>query len=145
MIDRARTLCLLLVLCLTLTGCPQLLPVIQGVMNVAQWVGSVIEVADQSQKNWFALNPSQGKQLEVEQAVLRARKALAALNSVAIASKSLDEKDLVAARAELIQAYKDLEALLASLSAPTQPGMKPLDPPRIVESARVEAALGENL
>lgn len=129
------------ILCCTLMGCPELLPVIQGALNAAQWVGSVIEVADQSQKTWFALNPDAAKQIEVERAVFRTRKALAALNGIALASKSLDDKDYVEAKKELVEAYKALEALFLSLNVPIQPGMKAMDPPRVVESARVEAAL----
>lgn len=129
------------VLCLTLTGCPELVPVIQGALNAAQWIGSVIEVADHSQKRWFDVNPDVPKQIEVEQAVLRARKALAALNGIALASKSIDDKDYVAAKKELVEAYKALEALFLSLNVPIQPGMKAMEPPRIVEAARIEAAL----
>lgn len=143
MIRKLKVLCLLACMCLTLTGCPQLLPVIQGAMNVAQWVGSVIEVADHSQKSWFSMSPNKDEQLKVELAVFRARKALAALNGVALAAKSVDDRDVAAAKAELLQAYKDLEALFLSLSVPVQPGMKPMTPPRIVESARIEAALAE--
>lgn len=125
------------------TGCPGFLPVMQGVINAAQWVGSVIEVADHSQRTWFSLNPDTQKQIAVEAALLRARKALAAMNAVALASKSLDDNDVVKARAELVEAYKALEVLFLSLSVPLQPGMRAMDPPRIVESARVEAALKE--
>jgi hypothetical protein len=128
---------------LFLTGCPQLLPALQGAMNVAQWVGSVIEVADHSQKSWFKLNPNDGEQAKVEAAMYRSRKALAALNGIALASKSIDEQNLVAARKELLDAYKELEALFLSMNVPVQPGMKPMKAPRIVESARIEAALVE--
>ena len=123
------------------SGCPGFVPVAQGVLNAAQWIGSLIELADQSQRGWFSVSPDQGKQLEVERALLRARKALAAMNAVALASKSLDDNDVVKARAELVEAYKALEVLFLSLSVPVQPGMKALEPPRIVESARVEAYL----
>lgn len=132
-----------LVLCLTLTGCPELVPVIQGALNAAQWIGSVIEVADQSQRTWFTVNPDTPKQIEVERAVFRARQALAALNGIALASKSIDDKDYVAAKKELVEAYKALEALFLSLNVPIQPGMKAMEPPRIVEAARIEAALKE--
>lgn len=127
--------------CLFLTGCPQLVPVIQGALNAAQWVGSVIEVADQSQKTWFTVNPDTPKQIEVERAVFRARQALAALNGIALASKSLDDKNYLAAKKELLEAYKALEALFLSLNVPIQPGMKAMEPPRVVEAARIEAAL----
>lgn len=127
--------------CLFLTGCPQLIPVIQGALNAAQWVGSVIEVADRSQKTWFELNPDAAKQIQVEQAVFRARKALAALNGIALASKSIDDKDFLAAKKELVEAYKALEVLFLSLSVPIQPGMKAMEPPRVIESSRIEAAL----
>jgi hypothetical protein len=118
------------------------MPVVQAVMNASQWVGSLLEVADQSQRAWFSVNPDVQKQLEVERAVLRARKALAALNAVAIASKSADDGDLVKAKADLIRAYRELEQLLLSLQVEVKPGMKAMEPPRITEAARVEAALG---
>ena len=124
-------------------GCPQLVPVAQGVMNAAHWIGSIIEVADQSQKTWFNVNPDLPKQIEAERAVFRARKALAALNGIALATKSLDDKDLISAKAELVEAYKALEVLFLSLSVPIQPGMKAMDPPRIVDAVRVEAALAD--
>lgn len=129
------------VLSMFLMGCPQLIPVAQGVMNAAHWIGSIIEVADQSQKNWFSVNPDTAKQLEAEQAIFRARKALVALNGIAIATKSIDDKDLVSAKKELIEAYKAIEALFLSLSVPLQPGMKPMQAPQLVGSDRIEAAL----
>lgn len=128
-------------LCAFLAGCPQLMPIVQGAINAAHWVGSIIEVADQSQKTWFSLNPDMPKQIEVEQAVFRTRKALAAMNGVALAAKSVDDKDLGSAKKELLEAYKALEALFLSLNVPLQPGMKAMEPPRVTESARVEAAL----
>ena len=136
---------ILAIVCMSLflTGCPQLLPALQGAMNVAQWVGSVIEVADHSQKSWFKLNPNESEQAKIEAALYRSRKALAALNGIALASKSIDEQNLVAARKELMDAYKELEALFLSLNVPVQLGMKPMTPPRIVEPSRIEAALAE--
>lgn len=130
-------------LSLTLAGCLQLMPAIQGAMNVAQWIGSVIEVADHGQKSWFKLNPNEGEQARIEAAMYRSRKALAALNGIALASKSIDEQNLSAARKELVDAYKELETLFLSLNVPVQPGMKPMTPPRMVQSARIEAALAE--
>ncbi len=130
-----------LLLSVFLVGCPQLVPIAQGVMNAAHWIGSIIEVADQSQRTWFGVNPDTAKQIEAERAVFRARKALAALNGIALATKSVDDKDLVVAKKELVEAYKALEALFLSLNVPIQPGMKAMDPPRIVESGRVEQAL----
>lgn len=138
-----KKIALIAVLSLFLMGCPQLVPVAQGVMNAAHWIGSIIEVADQSQKTWFNVNPDLPKQIEAERAVFRARKALAALNGIALATKSLDDKDLISAKAELVEAYKALEVLFLSLSVPIQPGMKAMDPPRIVEAVRVEAALAD--
>lgn len=140
---KARTFGSVLMLSVFLGGCPGFLPVMQGVMNAAQWIGSVLEVADHSQRTWFSLNPDQGKQIAVEAALLRTRKALAAMNAVALASKSLDDNDVAKARAELVEAYKALEVLFLSFNVPLQAGMKAMDPPRIVESARVEAALKE--
>lgn len=132
-----------LALCLFLAGCPSFLPAIQGAINVAQWVGSIIDVADDSQKSWFKLNPNGSEQEKVEIAMFRARRALSALNGISLASKSLDEQNVVAARKELVDAYRDLEALFLSMNVPVQPGMKPMKAPRIVESARIEAALVE--
>lgn len=140
---KARTFGAVVMLSMFLSGCPELIPVMQGVMNAAQWIGSVIEVADHSQRTWFTLNPDAQKQIAVETALLRVRKALAAMNSVALASKSLEDNDVAKARAELIEAYKAVEVLFLSLNVPLQPGMKAMEPPRIVESARVEAALKE--
>lgn len=127
--------------CLFLAGCPQLVPVVQGALNAAQWIGSVIEVANQSQRTWFEVNPDVPKQIETERAILRARQALVAMNGVAVASKSVDNQDLVKAKKDLIEAYRALEALFLSLNVPIQPGMKAMEPPRVVEAARIEAAL----
>lgn len=139
---KTRAFVPVVVLSVFLGGCPGgFLPIFQGVLNAAQWVGSVIEVADHSQRTWFSLNPDQGKQIAVEGSILRVRKALAAMNAVALATKSLDDNDVVKARADLVEAYKALEVLFLSLNVPLQPGMKAMEPPRIVESARVEAAL----
>jgi len=138
-----KNLVVIAAFCLFLTGCPQLVPVLQGAMNAAQWIGSIIEVADDSQKRWFGLNPDLPKQIEAEQAVFRARKALVAMNGIALATKSVDDKDYVSAKKELLEAYKALEALFLSLSVPVQPGMKVMEPPRIVEADRVRAALAE--
>jgi len=132
-----------LALCLFLAGCPSFLPAIQGAINAAQWVGSIIDVADDSQKSWFKLNPNGSEQEKVEIAMFRARRALSALNGLALASKSVDEQNMVAARRELLDAYKNLEALFLSLSVPLQPGMKAATPPKIVQESRVESALAE--
>lgn len=131
----------ILALSLFTAGCPQLVPIIQGAMNAAQWIGSIIEVADHSQRSWFAANPDLEKQIQMEAALLRARKALAAMNAVAVAAKSADDGNLVKAKADLIEAYKALEQLFLSLSVPLQAGAKVAEPPRITESDRVEAAL----
>lgn len=130
-------------LLVTLTGCPQLIPVIQGALNAAQWVGSVLEVADQSQRAWFGVNPDASKQQEIESSILRARRALAAMNGIAVATKSANDGDLVQAKKDLVKAYKEVEALFLALNVPIQPGMKPMTPPRVVESARIEAALAD--
>jgi hypothetical protein len=65
------------------------------------------------------------------------------LNGISLASKSLDEQNVVAARKELVDAYRDLEALFLSLSVPLQPGMKAATPPKIVQASRVESAFAE--
>lgn len=132
-----------LALCLFLAGCPSFLPAIQGAINAAQWVGSIIDVADDSQKSWFKLNPNGSEQEKVEIAMFRARRALSALNGISLASKSLDEQNVVAARKELVDAYRDLEALFLSLIVPLQPGMKAATPPKIVQASRVESAFAE--
>jgi|GEM_PF-2829201 len=126
---------------LFLTGCPALIPVIQGAMNAAQWVGSILDVADQSQRRWFSVNPDVAKQAEIEQALFRAKRALSAMNGIAVAAKSADDGDMVRTKRELVAAYKEVEALFLALNVPIHPGMKPMEPPRMVESGRVEAAL----
>lgn len=138
-----KKLVTVLVFVVFLVGCPSIVPVAQNVLKAVAFVSSVLDNAQQTSRTWFELYPDDGRQAQINAAIQRARQAAETLRAVAQASKSASEDDVRAARTDVLIAYQELEALFGTIKVEPKPGMKAATPPRIVESARVEAALKE--
>lgn len=129
---------------LVLTGCASLLPALAKIAQGAQWLGTVIDVADSGANAYFARHPNAEREQRVDAAVRRARIALAALDASLAASKGDDN-----ARSEALKAYTELRSLLADLgvlSATPPDGGAETDAPEpeplvLPEPNAIEAAL----
>lgn len=95
-----KRIVLLLVLC---AGC-QLLPALAA---GASWLGSLLDVAEAGATAFDRRHPSVERSEKIAQGVLVARKALAALDAAIAAGE-----DPANARAEALQAYAELRAML---------------------------------
>ena len=103
---------LIVFLVLMLSGCSGWLPkVAQG----AQWLGSVIEIADAGADAYFARHPNQDQEIEVDTAVRHAKQALAALDAAYATVDALDHEDVKTARTAAVKAYSELRDLLSGL------------------------------
>ena len=103
-------------LALASTGCQSLLPVLAKMGQASQYLGSVINVAEDGARAYFARHPSQEREAAADRAIRRARLALAALDAALTAS---DPKQRAAARTEALKAYSALRALLDSFGVLT--------------------------
>lgn len=110
----------LLALVLTLTGCSGALAALRGVSEGAQWVGTLVDVAESGSDAYFRRHPSLEREARVDAAVRRARASLAALERLlALGDAAAREEDVTAARSEALAAYGELRSLLAELGVLT--------------------------
>lgn len=115
-----------------LSGCAGLLPALAKASQGAQWLGTVIQVADAGSDAYFARHPNQANEQQVEQALYQAKQALSALDAVYATVDALDNEDVTQARTEAVKAYSELRDLLADLgilSATPPPGGAESDAP----------------
>lgn len=123
----------LLVLCvLPLSGCAGVLPALAKAAQGAQWLGSIVEVADAGASAYFARHPSLEREQRVNAAVKRARLALAALDAALATADAAANEDAARAKQEALAAYADLRALLVEfgvLSATPPAGGAEADAP----------------
>jgi len=103
------------VLALGLLGCAQLLPLLAQAAQGAQWIASVVDVAEGGAEAYFARHPSQGAHDTVRASVRRSRAAIAALNAAAAAGDAADAGELGRARDSALDAYRELYATLEGL------------------------------
>jgi hypothetical protein len=111
-------------LLVALSGCSLLPALVQG----AQWLGTVIDVADSGADAFFARHPSLEAESKVDAHMHRARLALAALDAALAAGG-----DTTKARAEALASYAALRTLLADLgvlSATSPAGGAETDAPK---------------
>lgn len=106
---------LLVLLALSLTGCASLLPALAKASQAAQYLGTVIDVADSGADAYFARHPNHEREHKVDAAVRDARKALAALDAVLATGEAASADDKARARVEAFKAYAALRDLLDSL------------------------------
>lgn len=109
----------LLALVLTLTGCSGALAALRGVSEGAQWVGTLVDVAESGSDAYFRRHPSLEREARVDAAVRRARASLAALERLLALGDAAAREDVTAARSEALAAYGELRSLLAELGVLT--------------------------
>lgn len=109
----------LLALVLTLTGCSGALAALRGVSEGAQWVGTLVDVAESGSDAYFRRHPSLEREARVDAAVRRARASLAALERLLTLGDAAAREDVTAARREALAAYGELRSLLAELGVLT--------------------------
>jgi len=102
-------------LVLPLSGCASLLPALTKAAQGAQWLGTVVDVADKGADAYFARHPSLDNERRVDAAVRRARLALAALDAVLATAEAASSEDTARAKQDALAAYADLRALLVEL------------------------------
>ncbi len=103
------------ILACALLACSGLLPALARVAQGAQMVGSVLDVAEAGSTAFFNRHPSMDDEQRVTVAIRATRSALAALDGAIAAADALDDGDVVKARAELLETYKELRKLLAEI------------------------------
>lgn len=103
---------------LLVAGCAGLLPALQAVAQGAQWLGSAIDVAEGGCGSYFDRHPSPENEPRAEQAIARARRALAGLNAALAAGAHAEQADVSGAAQEARRAYAELHALLTALGVP---------------------------
>lgn len=99
-----RALCLVFVL--SVCGC---LPLAK-VAAAASWLGSVLDAAEAASVVYHQRHPSMEREQAFAVALKRARLAVVAMKGAALAGS---ESDAVAARKEVLEAYRALRELLA--------------------------------
>lgn len=100
-------------------GCSSLPAALTAATQGAQWIGSLIDVAESGSQVYFARHPSMDAQGKVNVAVQRARTALAALDHALAAAEGAQNEDVGEARREALAAYQELRALLEDLGVLT--------------------------
>lgn len=101
---------ILLICTLITSGCAGLLPALQAAAQGAQYVGSLLDVADAGTSAYLARHPNDSDAGDIAVALRAARSALAAYDEAIAAGRNLD-----AARSALLSAYDDLRGLLDRL------------------------------
>jgi hypothetical protein len=103
--------------------------VISQVAQGAQWLGSLLDVADAGQRAYFDRHPSIEGEPRVAEAITRSRLALATLDHALAAGSAEDQ---ATARREAVAAYEALRKLydeLGVLDARPSPGGPETDAP----------------
>lgn len=110
-----RRLALLVAVVALSSGCAGALKALQVANIAADYLTSVVELADTGQEAYFARHPNLDAQNRVGVAMLSTRRALAAYQAASAAVSAGDAGDTKAARAAALEAYGELRALLDEL------------------------------
>lgn len=94
------------------SGCPAVLSALAAASQVAQTVGSFVDVADDGASAYFARHPNLDAQRRVDAALLAARRAVAAYHAAASAVSEADAGNVPAAKAAALAAYSELRGVL---------------------------------
>ncbi len=114
-----RRFALVCALLLAMPGCGGAWPsIIAGAMQGAQWLTSIIDVAEGGSARFFARHPHRANKAEVDDAIHRARQAAAALNGALTAAEAVEAGDVDKAKGEALAAYAALVKLLDGLGVP---------------------------
>ena len=106
---------LIVLLSLSLSGCSSLLAALTKAQQGAQYLDTVISVAEAGADTYFARHPSLDNERKVDVAVRRAKSALAALNAALAVAEATNDEDVERARAEALVTYAELRKLLGDL------------------------------
>ena len=97
------------------TGCAAFRSALEAVSEVSrasQWVASVVDVAEDGSRAYFARHPSPERQGDVSVAVEAARRSLAILNGLLAGADAVDRGDVQEARRRALEAYAALYDML---------------------------------
>lgn len=103
---------LLVAVVIACSGCPAVLSALAAASQVAQTVGSFVDVAESGSAAYFDRHPNLDAQRRVAAAVMAARRAIAAYDAAANAVSEADAGNLPAAKAAALEAYSELRATL---------------------------------
>jgi hypothetical protein len=106
---------LLLLGVFTLSGCAGVLDALVKTAQGAQWIGTVVDVAEAGAEAYFDRHPNLEDSRRVEAATRRTRSALAALDALLAVADAAGEGDVERAKQEALKAYAELRSLLAEL------------------------------
>lgn len=95
-----------------LLGCPAFWALLPKIAQGAQWVGTVLDVAEAGSQAYLARHPNQATEAQVVAALRNAKNALAAFNAAIAAAESADDQNLVQTRQRALEAYEQLRILL---------------------------------
>ena len=110
---------LIVLLALSSAGCASLLPALAKAAQGAQWIGTVIDVADAGSSAYFARHPNLESERKVDDALRASQGALAALNAALASAEAATDEDVVKARSEALKAYNELYKVLSDLGVLT--------------------------
>ena len=113
---------LLLVLALSLCGCPGFLSALGKVAQGAQYLGTVVDVAAAGADAYFARHPNREASDTVDEALYTARTSLQALDAILAMGDAATREDLATAKAGAMRAYIALRQLLDQLGVLTGTG-----------------------
>ena len=104
---------LLLVICTS--GCAALPAIIQGVGLGAQYLSSLVDVAETGSDAYLARHPNEEREQLIDARIRQARLAVAALNAALTATNTADNQGVDAAKQDALGAYEALRELLDSM------------------------------
>jgi len=100
---------------LLLAGCAQLGPVLAAAAQGAQYLGTVLDVAEAGADAYLARHPHQSTEEVLDDAERYARQALATYNAMLTMGEAVDQGELEQARLAAVDAYDELYSLLDTL------------------------------
>lgn len=105
---------ILIALALALSGCTpgSVASAISAISHGAQWLGTVLDVAEGGSGAFFARHPNREVQEKIAAANRLTRSQLAVVEGLIAAGKAADDGELAAARELLIKAYEAERRLL---------------------------------
>jgi len=105
----------IVLLALFLAGCSGAFELLAKVSQGAQWLGTVVDVAEAGAGTYFDRHPNQDAQKSVADAMRKVRRALGALDAALATAEAADDQDVTRAKREALRAYAELRSLLSDL------------------------------
>lgn len=116
---------LFLIAALVLPGCATLLPYLVKIAQVAQQVASLVDVVEAGADEWFEAHPDEEAEAKVDNAVHRARAALAVFNGAAASAQASHAGNVGKAQEELLAAWENLRQALMGTGILGDAGLMP--------------------